>query len=740
MANAGLDAGAAEQLWAYYQAGRIALGALPSQRLVIAERFFDDSGGMQLIIHAPFGVRINRAWGLALRKRLCGGFGFELEAAANENAILFSLGPATSFPLAEVFTFLAPATVRNLLIQACITGGQFETRWRWNVSHALVVARWAGGKKVPAYLTRIRANDALMAAFPGVLACPETRPPGPLSLPAGHPLVDQTLHDCLTELMDVDGLIEVLEGIRCGRIGTRAVEVAEPSPFAGGILAAKPYAFLDEVPFEERRVRAVAARRSAAAALPEIGELDPALVEELKREVWPQPRDAEEVHEALGWMGYVEEKEARPWLAWLAALQAQGRVVQKDGRWSALDASSDPKEVLRGRLEALGPLHSDDPLLLELEHEGSVLRTRWLGRPAWCHRRLLARLHRAMLGQRRARVEPASAQSLLRMLARWQCVEAGSRRAGPRGLAATLDQLAGFEAPAPAWSARLLSERVQGFRPEWLDALCLSGEFAWGRLWTSPTREAATATVRPTSLHATPICLVRREQLPRWLALAGARDEGTLSANARSLLAALRQGGAQFQHELARSSGLLAAYVEEGQCELIANGLITCDSFNALRWLLLSAQRRARARPPGGRWSLLRSVAAPGAPGAQPAAQLSAEDDAMFVARQLLTRTGVVFRETIARERQTLPWRDLLRALRTLELRGEVLGGRFVAGFSGEQFALPDAATALRALHLTPPGDAPPSEVSPADPLNFLGILTPDERVRVRLAGRVRVG
>ncbi len=742
MAEAGLAAGAAEQLWAYYQAGRTALGALPSQRLVIAERFFDDSGGMQLIIHAPFGVRINRAWGLALRKRLCGGFGFELEAAANENAILFSLAPATSFPLAEVFTFLAPATVRNLLVQACITGGQFETRWRWNAGRALVVERFAGGRKVPAYLARIRANDALMAAFPGVLACPETLPPGPISLPEGHPLVDQTLHDCLTELMDVDGLIEVLEGIRAGRIATRAVEVAEHSPFAGGILAAKPYAFLDDVPFEERRVRAVASRRQPAAVLPEIGELDPALVEELKREVWPQPRDAEEVHEALGWMGYVSDPEAGPWLAWLAALQAQGRVAHRDGRWTAVDATGDPKEVLRGRLEALGPVHSDDPLLLALEHEGTVLRTRWLGRPAWCHRRLLARLHRAMLGQRRARVEPASAESLLRMLARWQCVAPGCQREGPRGLAAALDQLAGFEAPAPAWSARLLPERVHGFRHEWLDALCLSGEFAWCRLWTSPARDSASASasVRPTSLHATPICLVRREQLPRWLALAGVRHEETLSARAQSLLAALRQGGAQFQHELARSSGLLPAYVEEGQCELIANGLITCDSFSALRWLLLSSTRRARARPPGGRWSLLRATSPPAAPAAAGGRQLSAEDDALFVARQLLARTGVVFRQTIARERQTVPWRDLLRALRTLELRGEILGGRFVAGFSGEQFALPEAAAALRTLHLAPMGDDPPAEVSPADPLNYRGILTPDERVRVSMAGRVRVG
>ena len=738
--HAGLDAGAAEQLWAHYLAARAVLGALPTQRVVIAERFFDDSGGMQMIIHAPFGVRINRAWGLALRKRLCGGFGFELEAAANENAILFSLAPTTSFALEEIFTFLSPVNVRALLVQACITGGQFETRWRRNASRALVVERFAGGKRVPAYLTRLRANDALSAAFPGVLACPETLPAGPIALPVGHPLVDQTVEDCLTELMDVDGLIEVLTALRDGAITTRAVELSEASPLAGGILAAKPYAFLDDVPFEERRVRTVrasAARIQPAAA---ITELDPVLVEELRRDIWPQPRDAEELHEALQWMGYCLDSEAAGWEALLCELSADGRAIHRDGRWQAADAATAPKDVLRGRLEALGPVHSDDPLLLELEQEGVVLRTRYLGRPAWCHRRLLARLHHAMLARRRASAEPpASAATLLRMLARWQGVSADDQREGPRGLAATLDQLSGYEAPVPAWSTRLLPARVRGFRQDWLDGLCRSGEFAWGRLWSSPVRDIRQAPGAPTSLRTTPICLVRREHLERWLSIAPpALGEEGLSSNARAVLAALRAGGALFQLELVRASGLLPAYVEIAQSELIAQGLITCDSFSALRWLLLPPQRRSRALPPGGRWSLLRAPASGQAP-AQ-ASALTAEDQALFVARQLLARTGVVFRQTAARERQPLPWRDLLRALRTLELRGEVIGGRLVAGFSGEQFALPQAAEMLRMLSRTSLPLAGPPEVSPADPLNYRGILTPDERVPARTAGNVQVG
>ncbi len=759
--SCGLPLAAAQQIHDYLEASRAALGALPTQTLVIAERFFDDSGGMQLVIHTPFGGRINRAWGLALRKRICGGFGFELEAAANEDAIIISLAPSTSFPLEDIFTFLSPATVRDLLVQACITGGQFETRWRWNATRALVVERFGGGKKVPAYLTRIRANDALAAAFPGVLACPETLPNGPIELPEGHPLVDQTIADCLTELLDIDGLIEVLNGIRDGTIATRSVEVAEPSPLAGGILAAKPYAFLDDTPLEERRTRAVSPRgRPPSAAVPGVSELDADLVAELKRDIWPDPRDAEEVHEALLWMGFVTEEEGAAWGPWLVALQAGARVVRDDGRWFAVEASRAAIDAVRGRLEALGPIHADpkdESVLLALEHEGVAMRTRVGGRAAWCHRRLLARLHRAMRNRQRARIEPASAANLLRFLAVWQTVDPKLQREGPRGLAAALDQLAGFEAVAPAWSGRLLPARVRGFRHDWLDQLCLTGEFTWGRLWSAPSADfaAAAAAVSPdgsghagsgsagasavmgrsTSLHATPICWLRREHLDQWLALAPPIDPATLGGNAAKLLEALAGGGALFQHELAKKTGLLPEYVEMAQCELIARGLITCDAFGVLRYLLLSSERRRRALQPGGRWSLLRPA------GARPVLDPRSpayEDAALFVSRQLLRRTGVVFRQTIARERQPLPWRDLLRALRTLELRGEVQGGRFVAGFSGEQYALPEAAEMLARIKRA--GDTPPVEVSAADPLNFRGILTADERVRPMMGRRVMVG
>jgi len=726
-ASEGFPTAGAHQLWEYLAASRRALGALPTRTQVIAERFFDESGGMQLVIHSAFGGRINRAWGLALRKRICGGFGFELEAASTEDAILLSLPPTTAFALGEIFSFLSPVTVRDLLIQACITGGQFETRWRWNATRALVVERFASGRKVPAYLTRIRANDALSAAFPAVLACAETLPSGPIEVPTGHPLVEQTITDCLTELMDIDGLIEVLEGLRSGVIRSRAVDVAEPSPLASAILAAKPYAFLDDTPMEERRVRAVAPRsRHGTDAVAEIIDCDPAVVAEIRAQIWPEPRSLEEVHEALLWMGFITDAEAAAggWREWLDELGRGQRVVHADGAWHAVEASRAGIDVLRGRLEALGPMilgdASQETVMLALEQEGIALRTRLDGQPAWCHRRILARIHRMMRERRRVWAEPASAAQFMRFLARWQAVEPGCQHDGPRGLASALEQLAAYEIPAPVWTARILPARVRGFRPEWLDQLCLSGEFAWCRLWSAPAGDALEAPVQATSLHHAPILFLRREQLASWLELAPPIDPRTLSGNARQLLAALGSA-ALFQHELVRTSQLLPEYVERAQIELINRGLITCDAFSMLRWLLLPSQRRSRARQPGGRWSALRRdgrilTLDPRTP--------AYEDAALQVVRQLLARTGVIFRQTVARERQPLPWRDLLRALRTLELRGEVLGGRFVAGFSGEQYALRSAATLLQEIRRLP--EAPAAALHAADPLSLRGIITPD--------------
>ena len=717
-----LPLGAAVQIADYVASGQTALGAVPTQRRVVLERFFDESGGMQLVVHAPFGSRINRAWGLALRKRFCVGFGFELQAAANEEAIVLSLGPQHSFALEEVFDFLHPASAREVLVQALLASPMFETRWRWNTQRSLLLERSRGGKKVPAALLRMRANDLLAEAFPQVLACPETLPPGKIPVPMEHPIVRQTVEDCLTEAMDVEGFLEVLRGLKDGSIERRAVDTVEPSAFARGILNSQPYTFLDDAPLEERRTRAVLSRRVLdSRTSDELADLDPEAIARVKEEAWPQPADAEEVHEALLWMGYVTVEEGRNWESWLDELAAGGRVVREADRWFAAEAPREPKVVLRGRLEAVGPVFADaaeEHLLRELEAEGAILRTRIAGRRAWCNRRLLARIHRYTLDRLRKEIEPVTAAEFLRFLSCWQHVDPEHRLEGPMGVREAISQLSGFEIPAASWEASVLPARVRGYRREWLDQVTLSGEVMWGRLWgrgASPIRR-------------TPIAMWMREDLEGWAGLAAEEPAQEPSGTTVEVLETLRRQGAMFSQDLARATKLPPAFLEMGLTELIAQGRVTCDSFGGLRWLIVPASRRRAGSLAAGRWSLLRR---------EPGAPASSE----FVARRLLRRTGVIFRKTLVREKQPMPWREVARVCRTLEARGEVRGGRFVGGFDGEQYALPEAVTLLRAVRkrAASSSDAPPVLVSAADPLNFRGILTPEERVPPTVRRQVRV-
>ncbi len=723
-----LSTEAATQIAEFLSDGRRILGAVPTQRRVIIERFFDESGGMQMVLHAPFGGRINRAWGLALRKRFCRGFGFELQAAANEEAIVISLGTHHSFPLEDVFNYLHPDTVRKVLTQAILDQPMFESRWRWNATRSLVLERFQSGKPVPPAIMRMRAADLLATTFPAAAACPENLPAGDLPIPTEHPLVHQTIEDCLTEATDIEGLIEVLRGLRDGTIERVAIDTPEPSAFARSILSSQPYTFLDDAPLEERRTQAVLARRTLdSRTADEIGALDPDAVSRVREEAWPQPENAEEVHEALLWMGFVTDAEAIPWQAGLDLLAAQKRVIYDSGRWSAVDGPREPLAVLRGRFEALGPVFADDPriaiggsdsleiLLTTLEREGAILRTRLDGRPAWCERRLLARIHRYTLDRLRREIEPVSASEFLQFLAAWQHADGDYRLDGPRGVAEVLNQLAGYEAATHAWESQILPARVRDYRREWLDELVLSGEFAWGRLWgggASPIR-------------MTPICFVPRESLDAWLGLAAEPSPESLSGPARDLLDVLAARGAMFPQELQRAANLVPAYVESGLAELVAHGMVTCDSFAVLRQMLTPPSRRRRPVRSIGRWSRFRSTS-----GSTPPDE--------FVARQLLQRTGVVFRRMLDRERSPLSWSALIRVYRRLELRGDVRGGRFVSGFSGEQFALPAAVELMRRLRRE--GDRPVVSVSSADPLNYQGILTPRERVSPKVRRQVLVG
>ena len=776
----GVPEPAARQMVEYLEASQKILGVIPTQETLVLERFFDEAGGMQLVLHAPFGSRVNRAWGLALRKRFCRSFNFELQAAATEDAIVLSLGPQHSFPLEDVFQYLKPETAEHLLVQAMLDAPMFGSRWRWNATRALAVLRARGGKKVPTPLQRMDAEDLVAAVFPDQLACPENLV-GDREIP-DHPLVQQTIADCLLEAMDFPGLKRVLEGMAAGQFTLVARDTTEPSPLAHEVINAKPYAFLDDAPLEERRTQAVITRRGLdVKTAEELGKLDQAAIDRVREEAWPDVSSADELHDALlvtgaltsaecgtrnaEWQGWFDElaragrattllREPRLWIAAerLPMLEAvfpgakcePALTVPERDRAKAWTREDAVRELVRGRLEAVGPTTAADVAgslgvavadvdfaLGALEHEGFVLRGRFTPGVAeleWCERRLLARIHRYTLDRLRQEIEPVTAADFMRFLLRWQRVAPDARAEGPEGLGAVLDLLDGCEVPAGAWEADVLPARLGEYDPLWLDGLCLSGEIAWGRL--SPAASSNGHKSGP--IRTTPIALFRRERGAVWRSLTVQPDPASLplSHSARAVLEALDQRGASFFGDLVNATGLLRTEVEKGLGELVAWGLVSSDSFAGLRALLVPSDRR---RPIGGfrrrghiapfgvetagRWSRVRA-----------AAPLPEEAVAEAVAWQLLRRYGVVFRRLMTRETLLTPWRDILRVYRRLEARGEIRGGRFVGGFSGEQYALPEAVGLLRSVRREEPrGEL--VAVSGADPLNLVGIVTPGDVV-----------
>jgi ATP-dependent Lhr-like helicase len=755
---------AAVQLVDYLAEARRLLGVLPTQETLVAERFFDESGGMQLVIHSPFGSRVNRAWGLALRKRFCRQFNFELQAAATEDGLLLSLGPQHSFALDTVFRFLHPDTVRDVLIQALLDAPMFGTRWRWNATIALAIPRSRGGRKVPPQLQRMEADDLLAAAFPDAAACLENIA-GDREIPE-HPLVRQAIDDCVREVMDLDGLRDVLRRIISGEIRCVARDLPEPSPLAHEILGARPYAFLDDAPLEERRTQAVQTRRSLEpSSADDLGALDPSAIARVRDEAWPDVRNADELHDALLTSGFLTDAEilaGRDQVSWRALLdtlvierRAAAVAVSASGPrlWVATEraheaqlGSPDVHELLRSRLGILGPVTAESlaaPLgatdaeaqsaLAVLEGEGVVLRGRFTadsaGTVEWCDRRLLARIHRYTLNRLRAEIEPVSAADFMRFLLAWQRVAPGYRVAGLEGLAAVIEQLDGFEVPAGAWETDVLSARCEEYDPALLDTLCLTGRVGWGRV-SADGRAAA-------PIRSTPIALFLREHVSWWLAGRSEASVETLTQHARSVLEVLRSRGASFFPELLTGAGLLATQVEEALAELAAAGLVTSDGFTGLRALitpsakrkpLASATRRHRTVPfsieGAGRWALLGR--------AEPDAQSAVERHA----RTLLRRYGVIFRRLLDREGSVPLWRELLMVYRRLEARGEIRGGRFVAGMAGEQFALPEAVGQLRSIRREP-GGGELIGLSGADPLNLTGIITPGDRVPALAPNRV---
>src|SRR5437667_8986190 len=727
------------------------------------ERFFDESGGMQLVLHSPFGNRINRAWGLALRKRFCRSFNFELQAAATDDAIVISLGTQHSFPLEEVFRYLNSKTVRDLLVQALLDAPMFTIRWRWNATRSLAVPRFRGGAKIAAPLQRMESENLLAAVFPDQLACLE-HIVGDREIP-DHPLVRQTIDDCLTEAMDIDGLEEVLRQIEHDEIRYIARDLPEPSPLAAEILNARPYAFLDNAPLEERRTQAVYTRRASERNGSDgLGILDAAAIEKVKTEAGPEATNPDELHDALMLIGAMppeeiqrnarngnaehfistliaENRATRILVSWergdpatrtfyvaaerLPMLRAiypnavcEPELVLPDSMhgktWERADAI---RELVRGRMEVCGPItvreladtlvlqqSEIDAALLALESEGFVLRGKFhpdASEQEWCDRRLLARIHRLTIDRLRAEIQPVSVHDFYRFLFAWQRADRAHRVEGLDGLQSVLEQLDGCELPLAAWESAVLTARVADYDPEWLDRLCFSGRIGWARL--SAPQNPNTRASAP--LRSSPIALYQRENLPHWLMLTQANSEMELSGASRTLFDTLADGGALFFGELVRRSGLLPSQVEEALSQLAALGLVTSDSFDGLRALLVPSNKRPtfgrnigkRRRKTNlasiefaGRWSLLRTdtASSPSGNGAEGSVGDAAIEQ---FARVLLHRYGVVFRRLLERESFPVTWYQLGRIYRRWEARGEIRGGYFVGGTSGEQFALPEA-------------------------------------------------
>ena len=906
MSEAGVGRDAAEQIARYLGVSRTALGGLPTKDRLVLERFFDDAGGMQLVIHTPRGGRLNRGLCLALRKKFCKSFNFELQAAANDDAMVLSLGPHHSFPLIDVPFFLSTHGIEETLSQAVLPLPIFTARWRWNLNRSLAVLRFRGGKKNPPPIQRMESDDLMAAVFPQAAACQENVA-GPVEIP-DHPLVRQTLHDCLYEAMDVEGLKDLIERIRDGRCELLCVDTTEPSPLGHEILNGKPFTFLDDAPLEERRTRAVRMRRGLPVEERDLTQLDAEAIAKVREQAMPAPRDRDELHDLLlgagiwradeRWQVAFRELEATGRGAAFSVCDVEDRSDLRDARgcpvtvvpnakdvtfwvaterlaWAraihveALEVGPAPvsvetaeslgdvdlcaegtvdegvaiAHVLRGHLETTGPIDAATLAarlcvrtglieigLAALESEGFVLRGRFErgevgeGPEQFCARRLLARIHSDSQTRLRASVEPVSAQDLMRFLFAWQHVAKGTQREGAPGVAQVIEQLQGVDLAAGAWESEVLAARVRGYRPEWLDPHCLSGQVSWLRL--APPGESpdafeaepgATKRKRATS-QSTPLSLVLRGDLPwllqahrkpahdpmnpaepgremGWGALASPAAEKKTSkltgksasaneaealagllephgdggecvgvvpssssapstslsvspaANARAtqageslsdrILALLRVRGALFHSELVAALDAKPLEVEAALWDLVSRGRVGADGFQALRSLLKSRDPKKKGRAETrARRGLRRGLAAGATAGAEGRWSLVPEREATedmdglaeAIAEQLLVRWGIVFRDIALREQLAIPWREIVWALRRLEARGVIRGGRFVSGFTGEQFALPEALDELARVRRQP-RDGERVRVCGSDPLNLVGILTPGARV-----------
>ena len=829
-ATCSLEPHVAQQLIDYLAATKAALGRIPTQQDIIFERFFDEAGDQHLVIHSPYGSRINRAWGLALRKRFCRQFNFELQAAALEDSIVISLGGTHSFPLEEVARYLNTNTLKDILVQALLAAPVFMTRWRWNATIALAVKRNLAGKRNPPQFQRTDAEDLIAVVFPDQLACAENIT-GEREVP-DHPLVDQTIDDCLTEVMDIVGITNLIAKIENKEVTIHCRDLNGPSPLAQEILFARPYAFLDDAPAEERRTQAVNARRFMDPAdAADLAGLDPEAIKKVTEEAWPVINTPDQLHDALMVLGFITEDEAQPRhsgesqnpieqslpegqssspssprrrgpIPGMKELITQKRAtvlttstktiytcaerlpqinevftgtmapaINPAGPATSRDWTKEESlvELIRARLEGSAivsesqladlfeaPLTSIQTALMVLENEGYAMRGHFTSsgtggtETEWCERGLLARIHRYTLKTLRNEIKPVTAADFMRFLFAWHGMV--ERPEGEESLMSTIDRLEGFPIPAAAWEADILPARIKGYLTSSIDHLCTTGRVLWTRLnKTQSTKDENGKASKTTLLRNTPIALIDRYTIDYWQSNKLIKAEDIkLSANATTVFTVLKDKGASFFVDIVKHSGLLRTHTEEALAELAANGLVTSDSYAGLRALIAPANkkqgygrqhRRRRAVAQGrtiddaGRWSIISKPEQAEEP--QSYNWIKTDMDTLnHIAYTLLKRYGVVFHKVLEREQNLPPWRELLYAWRRMEARGEIRGGRFVEGFTGEQFALPDAVGMLR-KYKDGKLQIPNIVISATDPLNLIGIVLPGEKVSALHTNRI---
>lgn len=779
-----LAAETAAHPWAVMQAvhyiavQRAALGVMPSQQQVVFERFFDETAGMQLVIHAPFGMRINRAWGLSMRKSFCRSFDFELQALADDDGIVLSFGRNQSFPIEQLFGFLRPDNVRTLLEQAFLQVPYFQARWRWNCNRALAVLKMRSGKKIPPALQRFRSDDLLTSIFPACTQCFE-HITGDIEIPCEHPLVKETMENCLHEAADIERFTAILQAIQDKQIELIARDTREPSPFAYERLNANSYTFLDDAPLEERRTRALQQRRHFAIDdFKDLRQLDPKAMQQVRSDAWPLVRDHQELHEALLQMGITHHSEYRQWQPLLDRLIQDQRAAccSIDGepfccaaeyipmlgmvyeqRISFIQQLQVPEEferlwdcdracsfLVRARVAVKPVIQADDIaayLLIDqamveaqlqaIEAEGELLRGSFSANALennlieWCERRMLQRMHQMTISGLREQIKPVSREDYLRFLFRHQGIM--SQRNERQGLIDTVAQLQGFETAAGEWERDILPSRISDYKKHYLDDICSNGMLCWGRLQQPQLEKTSQAQIN----RSVPIALCMRDDM-HWLSAVQEQDSDHLSSRARQIYDSLQEYGAQFPHELQQRSSMLPSELEDALNELVRQGLISADNFAAVRPFLNKDTRAAVRRSSsktrrvgeqrhyqaGGRWALF--------PGLLP--DCSEQQRLEAWAWQLLDRYGVVCRDILSRETLAPPWSALSFYYRQLEHAGHIRGGRFISGVGGEQFARDGIIEQLRAVR-NQNNERELVVISAADPLNLVGILSDGQRI-----------